>query len=110
MCVLNVSMFHLVSAQCVSTELLTLIELLTEVESNAGPELLTEALVCVASLKDCLHKAQLVLCSPGTLFTEQLSLTSPHQVRSTHTTEWTCQSCSPSEITGIMCQVLVKKY
>lgn len=70
----------LIAVQCLSTELLTLAELLAAAESGTRAEPLTEAQVCVTSLKDCLHEAQMVLCSCGSACTEQLSMTSLHQV------------------------------
>lgn len=76
----NLTIGGLIAVQCLSTELLTLAQLLAAAESDARAEPLTEAQVCVMSLKDCLHEAQLVLRSRGSACTEQLSMTSPHQV------------------------------
>lgn len=70
----------LIAVQCLSAELLTLAGLLAAVESGARAEPPTEARVCVTSLTDCLHEAQLALRSRGSARTEQLSVTSPHQV------------------------------
>ncbi|KAM9339272.1 nesprin-2a [Symphorus nematophorus] len=73
---------RLLQQECVSTELVTLTELLSKVESESRPALSREepeALRCLTSLQDCLHTVQPIFTSSHSQLSEQLSVTNPHQ-------------------------------
>ncbi|XP_035851599.1 nesprin-2 [Sander lucioperca] len=73
---------RLLQQECVSTELVTLAELLSKVESENKPALVREkpeALHCLTSLQDCLHTVQLVFTSSHNQLIEHLGHTYQHQ-------------------------------
>ncbi|XP_045916269.1 nesprin-2 isoform X3 [Micropterus dolomieu] len=73
---------RLLQQECVSTELVTLAELLSKVESETRPALSKkepEALCCLTSLQDCLHTVQLVFSSSHKQLIEHFGITYQHQ-------------------------------
>ncbi|KAM6906809.1 nesprin-2a [Lycodopsis pacificus] len=73
---------RLLQHECVSTELATLCEMLSKVESGTKPALLRErpeALRCLTSLQDCLQMVQLVSASSHNQLIEHLGPTYQHQ-------------------------------
>ncbi|XP_044023969.1 nesprin-2 isoform X2 [Siniperca chuatsi] len=73
---------RLLQQECVSTELVTLAELLSKMESETRPALSKkepEALRCLTSLQDCLHTVQLVFTSSHNQLIEHLGITYQHQ-------------------------------
>ncbi|XP_037606336.1 nesprin-2-like isoform X2 [Sebastes umbrosus] len=73
---------RLLQQECVSTELVTLAELLSKVESETKPALSREkpeALGCLTSLQDCLHSVQQVFTSSHNQLIEHLGHTNQHQ-------------------------------
>ncbi|XP_068564553.1 nesprin-2a [Cebidichthys violaceus] len=73
---------RLLQQECVSTELVTLREMLSKVESGTKPALLREkpeALRCLTSLQDCLQMVQLVSTSSHNQLIEHLGHTYQHQ-------------------------------
>ncbi|TKS76359.1 Nesprin-2 KASH domain-containing protein 2 [Collichthys lucidus] len=74
--------WRLLQQECVSTELVTLTELLSKVESKTRPALSRdepEVLCCLTSLQDCLHTVQLVFTSSRSQLAEHLGVTYQHQ-------------------------------
>ncbi|XP_071323734.1 nesprin-2a isoform X2 [Trachinotus anak] len=73
---------RLLQQECVSTELVTLAELLNKVESETRPVLSREepdAYHCLTCLQDCLCTVQLVFTSSNNQLSEQLALKNQHQ-------------------------------
>ncbi|XP_034756192.1 nesprin-2-like [Etheostoma cragini] len=73
---------RLLQQECVSTELVTLAQLLSKVESENKAALLREkpeALHCLTSLQECLHTVQLVFTSSHNQLIEHLGHTYQHQ-------------------------------
>ncbi|XP_035534355.1 nesprin-2 isoform X4 [Morone saxatilis] len=73
---------RLLQQECVSTELVTLAELLSKVESETRPKLSREdpeALHCLTSLQDCLHTVQLVFTSSQKRLIEHPGIKYQHQ-------------------------------
>ncbi|XP_054474146.1 nesprin-2-like [Anoplopoma fimbria] len=73
---------RLLQLECVSTELVTLSEMLSKVESGTKPALSREkpeALRCLTSLQDCLQMVQLVSTSSHNQLIEHLGQTYQHQ-------------------------------
>ncbi|XP_068433248.1 nesprin-2a [Clinocottus analis] len=78
---------RLLQQECVSTELVTLCELLRKVESGTKPALLREnpeALCCLTSLQDCLQMVKLVSTSSHNQVIEHLGHTYQHQERASN--------------------------
>nr|XP_046228198.1 nesprin-2 isoform X4 [Scatophagus argus] len=75
---------RLLQQECVSTEMLTLAELLSRVQSETRPAPAPEpeALSSLTSLQDCLHTVQQVFTSSHSQLTEHLGSTHEHQVLS----------------------------
>ncbi|XP_041832728.1 nesprin-2-like [Melanotaenia boesemani] len=73
---------RLLQLECVSTELLTLAELVVKVESEIKPALLKgepDAYRCLSIIQDCLQTAQPVLTSSYNQLIEQSGFTNQHQ-------------------------------
>ncbi|XP_054871829.1 nesprin-2 isoform X5 [Amphiprion ocellaris] len=76
------SQLKLLQQECVSAELETLVELLSEVKSETGPALSKDepdAYSCLTCLQDCLHTVQLVFTFPHNQLTEHPAIKNQHQ-------------------------------
>ncbi|XP_062267756.1 nesprin-1 isoform X1 [Platichthys flesus] len=74
---------RMLQQECVSSELLTVAELLRQMESETSPELWEEepeASQCVTGLQECLSTVQLFLCSSLDQLPEHLGLRNQHQL------------------------------
>ncbi|XP_069371611.1 nesprin-2a isoform X5 [Paralichthys olivaceus] len=79
----NEPQLRMLQQECVSSELLTVAELLRKIESEPGPLLSTEepeASQCLTCLQDCLSTVQLLFTSSDNQLAEHLGLKNQHQL------------------------------